>query len=63
VRRWWPNLAANFLNVSRRSVFEVANMLLVLSQNGFLELAKIQPLLDELEEQSRMTLAFIRPLK
>jgi len=54
---------ANFLNFSRRSVFEVANMLLVLSQNGILKTEKVQHVLDELDEQSRMTLAFIRTLK
>ena len=54
---------ANFLNMSRRSVFEVANMLLVLSNDKILTEADVKPLLGGLEEQSRMTLAFIRTLR
>lgn len=54
---------ANFLNMSRRSVFEVANILMILAQDEYLPTEKIQPLLSELEEQSRMLLAFRRSLK
>lgn len=54
---------ANFLNISRRSIFEVANMLMVLSKNAYLSVDKIQLLLTELEEQSRMIMAFWRNLK
>ena len=54
---------ANFLNTSRRSVFEVANILLILSQEHRLETPKVDPLLNALEEESRMILAFIRKLK
>lgn len=54
---------ANYLNMSRRSVFEVANILLVLSHHGVLLRSEVEPLLASLEEQSRMTLAFIRSLK
>ena len=54
---------ANFLNISRRSIFEVANILMVLSQNNYLRFEEVQPLLVELEEQSRMILAFRRTLK
>ncbi len=51
---------AKFLNISRRSLFEVANMLILLSQDNRLESVKVEPLLIELEEQSRMLLAFTR---
>ncbi|SRR5713101_2419598 len=54
---------ANFLNMSRRSVFEVANILMILSKDNYLPTEKVQPLLSELEEQSRMLLAFRRSLK
>ncbi|HID22139.1 MAG TPA: four helix bundle protein [Planctomycetaceae bacterium] len=54
---------AHFLNMSRRSVFEVANMLLLFSRQGYVKTDLVGPLLDKLEEQSRMTLAFMRNLK
>jgi four helix bundle protein len=55
--------SANFLNMSRRSVFEVANILLILSREKYLSTENIQGLVNELEEQSRMLLAFRRRLK
>lgn len=54
---------AQFLNIARRSVFEVANMLLLLSREGYLPGQEITPIINELEEQSRMLLAFRRRLK
>jgi four helix bundle protein len=54
---------ANFLNISRRSVFEVANILLILSKESYLPVIDISPLLAQLEEESRMLLAFRRRLK
>jgi four helix bundle protein len=54
---------ANFLNTGRRSIFEVANILFLLSDNGIIERESVEPLIAELEEQSRMVLAFIRTLK
>ena len=54
---------ATFLNTSRRSVFEMANILMLLSKDGYLEKEEVQPLLLELEEESRMILAFRRTLK
>jgi four helix bundle protein len=54
---------ANFLNISRRSVFEVANILMILSNENYLPAKMIQPLLAELEEQSRMLSSFRRTLK
>ena len=54
---------ANFLNMSRRSVFEVANILMILSKDDYLPSETVRKLLLELEEESRMLLAFRRTLK
>jgi four helix bundle protein len=54
---------AQFLSHSRRSVFEVANILLILLPEKLVEPDAAHPLLSELEEQSRMTIAFIRSLR
>jgi len=54
---------ANFLNTSRRSVFEVANILMILSQEKRLDASGIAPLLNALHEESKMILAFRRKLK
>jgi four helix bundle protein len=54
---------ANFLNMARRSIFEVANILTLLSKEGLLPNTEIASILSELEEQSRMLLAFMRTLK
>ena len=54
---------ANFLNISRRSVFEVANILLILVNNEVLTNDEAKPLLIKLEQESRMILAFRRRLK
>lgn len=54
---------ANFLNIARRSVFEVANMLMLFLQEGICAQAEVGAHLAELDEQSRMLLAFRRTLK
>ncbi len=54
---------ANFLNTARRSVFEVANILILLRKDGRIDSNRVNPLLKELEEESRMILAFRRTLK
>ena len=54
---------ANFLNIARRSVFEVANILILLAKDRGLDSSRIEPLLKELDEESRMILAFRRTLK
>ena len=54
---------ANFLNIARRSVFEVANMLIIFTREKYLLATESEPLLPELAEQSRMILAFRRTLK
>jgi four helix bundle protein len=54
---------ANFLNTARRSVFEVANILILLMKDQRIDPINVNPLLKELEEESRMILAFRRTLK
>ena len=54
---------ANFLNIARRSIFEVANILILFAREGYLLKAEIDPLLLELAEQSRMIHAFRKNLK
>ena len=54
---------ANFLNTSRRSTFEVANILFLLGENGYLADTDVDAIVGHLEEESRMLLAFIRTLK
>ena len=54
---------ANFLNISRRSVFEVANILMILSRENRLDSQIVNPILPELEEESRMLHSFIKRLK
>ena len=54
---------ANFLNTARRSTFEVANILFLLGNNGYIQKSRFELTIPELEEQSRMILAFIRNLK
>jgi len=54
---------AHFLNMARRSVFEVANMLLIFSRHGYLTGDQVNPALPRLEEESRMILAFMRSLR
>ena len=53
----------NFLNMARRSIFEVANMLILLTRQGTFRKSETAVLLNELEEQSRMQLAFMRHLR
>jgi four helix bundle protein len=54
---------ANFLNIARRSVFEVANMLILFTREKYLMSTESETLLPELAEQSRMILAFRKTLK
>lgn len=54
---------SNFLKFSRRSLYEVANMLMLFAHKGYLNEAEINSLLAELQEQSKMILAFRRSLK
>ncbi|MGI8435329.1 MAG: four helix bundle protein [Chthoniobacterales bacterium] len=52
----------NFLNMARRSVFEVANILIILTRQSTFAEADTAPLVNELEEESRMLLGFMRSL-
>jgi four helix bundle protein len=54
---------ANFLNTARRSLFEVANMLMIFTRERLLAETDCTPLINELEQQSRMILAFMRTLR
>jgi len=54
---------ANFLNTARRSTFEVANILFLLSKDGYIDQSNLQKIISELEQESRMILAFIRTLR
>jgi four helix bundle protein len=54
---------SNFLKFARRSVYEVANMLIMFVRKGYLQESEVAPLLSELQEQSKMILAFRRTLK
>ncbi len=53
---------ANFLNIARRSIFEVASMLLVFHHRGIL-VERPSVILSELVELSKMTYAFRNTLK
>ena len=53
---------ANFLNIARRSIFEVASMLLVFDHRGIL-VERPSVILSELVELSKMTYAFRNTLK
>ena len=54
---------ANFLNTARRSVFEVANMLILFGREGYLTADETTPPVAELAEQSKMIHSFRRTLK
>ena len=52
-----------FLNFARRSVFECANMLLLFERRDLVVSETTRPLLQELDEVSRMITAFSRSLE
>jgi len=52
-----------FLNIARRSTFEIASMVLVFSNDGLIPKDKEQEILKELDELCRMITAFSRTLK
>ena len=53
---------AHFINIARRSTFEVVNMLLVFERQGICSREMIEPWLAELESISRMLEAFRKRL-
>jgi four helix bundle protein len=54
---------ANFLNMARRSTFEVANILFLLNESRYIEQTDLTKIIGELEQESRMILAFMRTLR
>ncbi|MEK7707310.1 MAG: four helix bundle protein [Verrucomicrobiota bacterium] len=54
---------ANFLNTARRSVFEVANMLILFTRESHLQPSETAHLLSELAEQSKRRYSFRCTLK
>jgi four helix bundle protein len=51
-----------FLNVSRRSTFENANILIILNRRGLIKEDKLNLLLDRLDKECRMITQFKRSL-
>ncbi|MCW5553493.1 MAG: four helix bundle protein [Verrucomicrobiae bacterium] len=45
---------ANFLNTARRSVFGIANMLIIFTRKGYIQRTESEPLLAELVEESKV---------
>jgi four helix bundle protein len=54
---------ANFLNMARRSTFEVANILFLLNRSRYVSETDLNKMIGELEEESRMIFAFMRNLR
>jgi four helix bundle protein len=54
---------ANFLNTARRSTFEVANILFLLSSHGYIDQTELRNMIRGLEEESRMIFGFMRKLR
>lgn len=53
---------AQFLNIARRSVFEVVNMLVMFERHGLASTEQISPWLSELEAISKMLESFRKKL-
>jgi four helix bundle protein len=54
---------ANFLNMARRSTFEVANILFLLNRSRYVSETDFNKMIGELEEESRTIFAFMRTLR
>jgi four helix bundle protein len=54
---------ANFLNMARRSTFEVANILFLLNRSRYVNETDLNKMIGELEQESRMIFAFMRTLR
>ena len=54
---------ANFLNMARRSTFEVANILFLLNRSRYVGETDLNKMIGELEQESRMIFAFMRNLR
>ncbi len=53
---------ANFLNIAKRSIFENANILIILERRNILEKDKLNQLLDQLDHLSRKITNFKKSL-
>lgn len=58
-----PKEFSNFLNISRRSTFENANILFVLHRNGIISEGEKDELLDKLDHLCRQITKFQRTLQ
>ena len=54
---------SQFLNISRRSTFENANMTIIYWRRGLISEKQMHHLLTELDELSRMISGFVKSLK
>ena len=54
---------ANFLNIAKRSVFENANIIILLSRRGLIDSDTEKELLEELDKLSRKISNFRKSLK
>ena len=54
---------SQFLNISRRSTFENANMTIIYWRRGLISKKQMHHLLTELDELSRMISGFVKSLK
>ena len=54
---------ANFLNMARRSTFEVANILFLLNRSRYVSETDFSKMIGEQEEESRMIFALMRTLR
>ena len=53
----------NFLNIARRSVFEIANILIIINRRNLITDDNLNRLLKELDKESRMIINFKKSLK
>jgi four helix bundle protein len=52
-----------FLNIARRSTFEIANMLMIFAKEGIIPEAEAKEIIQELDELCRMITSFSNTLK
>jgi four helix bundle protein len=53
---------SHFLNIARRSIFENANILLILNKHNLITVQVLEPLLDRLDILSRKIMSFRRTI-
>jgi four helix bundle protein len=52
----------NFLNIARRSAFEVANIIIILGRKNLITQEKLNQLLEKLDKECRMITSFKKAL-